>query len=95
MNQLRSGVGLGGEYSIMVSLAAVREAFGRKVAIGGNLDPVADVLRGNPEAIRAKLDRCYREAGNPFLVNAGCEIPSATPAQNLKALCEPLAYARP
>jgi MtaA/CmuA family methyltransferase len=78
----------------MVSLAIVRETLGRKIAIGGNLDPVADILRGTPDTIRAKLAHCYREAGNPFLVNAGCEIPSATPAQNLKVLCEPIAYAR-
>lgn len=77
----------------MVSLTKVREALGPKVAIGGNLDPVADILRGNPDSIRAKLERCYQEAGNPFLVNAGCEIPAGTPPKNLKALCEPLAYA--
>jgi len=77
----------------MVCPAKVREALGPKVAIGGNLDPVADIFRGTPEAIRTKLVQCYREAGNPFLVNAGCEIPSGTPTENLKALCEPLAYA--
>lgn len=77
----------------MVSVAEVREALGAKVAIGDNLDPVADIFRGTPDSIRAKLERCYREAGNPFIVNAGCEIPSRTPAENLRALCEPLAYA--
>ena len=68
-------------------------SLGPKVAIGGNLDPVADILRGNPDSIRAKLERCYQEAGNPFIVNAGCEIPSGTPPENLKALCAPLSYA--
>jgi MtaA/CmuA family methyltransferase len=77
----------------MVSLVKVREVLGPKAAIGGNLDPVADVLRGNPDSIRSKLERCYREAGNPFVVNAGCEIPSGTPNENLKALCAPMAYA--
>jgi MtaA/CmuA family methyltransferase len=77
----------------MVNLTNVRRALGPHVAIGGNLDPVTDILRGNPDSIRAKLERCYQEAGNPFIVNAGCEIPSATPAANLLALCEPLAYA--
>lgn len=76
----------------MVSLAKVREVLGPKVALSGNLDPVADILRGNPDSIRAKLERCYQEAGNPFIVNAGCEIPSGTPLENLKALCEPLAF---
>jgi MtaA/CmuA family methyltransferase len=76
----------------MVSVGSVRESLGSKVTIGGNLDPVADILRGTPDSIRAKIEHCYLEAGNPFIVNAGCEIPSATPAENLKALCEPLAY---
>jgi len=77
----------------MVSLSEVREALGPKVAIGGNLDPVADILRGSPDTIRAKLEGCYRDAGYPFLVNAGCEIPSGTPRENLMALCQPLDYA--
>ena len=78
----------------MVSVGRVREMLGRNIAIGGNLDPVADILRGTPDAIRAKLERCYAEAGNPFMVNAGCEIPSRTPAENLHALCVPLAFVR-
>lgn len=76
----------------MVDLTKVREALGRRIAIGGNLDPVADILRGTPGSIRAKLEDCYHAAGNPFLANAGCEIPSMTPVENLKALCEPLLY---
>ena len=78
----------------MVPIGQVREILGKKVAIGGNLDPVADVYRGTPEAIRSKLEGCYSEAGNPFIVNAGCEIPSGTPVENLKALCAPLSYVK-
>jgi MtaA/CmuA family methyltransferase len=77
----------------MISLRKVRETLGRDVAIGANLDPVSDILRGTPEGIREKLKRCYDELGNPFIVNAGCEIPSGTPEANLKAMCEPMAYA--
>ncbi|HSH10032.1 MAG TPA: uroporphyrinogen decarboxylase family protein [Oceanipulchritudo sp.] len=76
----------------MVNLNKVREQLGRKVAIGGNLDPVADVLRGTPGTIHRKLLDCYQAVGNPFLVNAGCEIPSGTPIENVKALCKPIAY---
>ena len=76
----------------MVSLMTVREQIGGKTAICGNLDPVADVLRGTPDSIREKNERCYAEVGNPFIVNAGCEIPSGTPNENLKALCEPLSW---
>jgi uroporphyrinogen decarboxylase len=39
----------------LVGLTNVRRAHGPQVAIGGNLDPVADILRGTPDSIRAKL----------------------------------------
>jgi MtaA/CmuA family methyltransferase len=74
----------------MVDLRAVRAAVGTKTALGGNLDPVNAVMRSTPDAIRAAVLACYEQAGNPFMVNAGCEIPSATPVENLRALCDPV-----
>lgn len=75
----------------MVSLAEVRKAL-PKVVIAGNIDPVNGVLFGTPESIRKRINEDYQLAGNPFLVNAGCEIPANTPYENLKALCEPISY---
>lgn len=77
----------------MVDLARVRSLVGPRVVIAGNIDPVGGVCQGSPESIRAAVRRCYEQAGYPFLVNAGCEIPSGTPPENLRALCEPVAYA--
>jgi len=74
----------------MVDLQKVRETVGGRVALCANLDPVAGVMRGTPESIRAAVLESYRAAGNPFFVNAGCEIPPSTPMENLKALCEPV-----
>jgi MtaA/CmuA family methyltransferase len=76
----------------MVDLAAVRAAVGPRVTITGNVDPVAVVRFGTPAAVRAAVERSYEQAGNPYMVNAGCEIPAGTPAENLLALCEPVAY---
>ena len=76
----------------MVDLRKVREIVGPKVALGGNLDPVHDVLKGTPATIRAAIRRAYAGAGNPFIVNAGCEIPPGTPVENLKSLCEPIPW---
>ena len=73
----------------MVDLAAARQAL-PDVVLAGNHDPVADILRGNPESIRSKTRTSRSLSGRRFMVNAGCEIPSGTPAANLKALCEPL-----
>ncbi|MCK9639971.1 MAG: uroporphyrinogen decarboxylase family protein [Prolixibacteraceae bacterium] len=76
----------------MVNLADVRAILPKKVAIAGNIDPVNGILLGTPESIRKKINEDYQLVGNPYLVNAGCEIPSGTPNENLKALCEPIRY---
>jgi MtaA/CmuA family methyltransferase len=76
----------------MVDIERVRDALGNKVVITGNLDPVEGILNGNPEDIKEEFRRIYEKVGNPFMVNAGCEIPSRTPKENLKALCEPINY---
>jgi MtaA/CmuA family methyltransferase len=75
----------------MVPLAKVREALGPRVTLAGNLDPVNEVRFSTPEKIRAAVRRCYQEAGLPYLVGAGCEIPAGTPPENLAALCEAVA----
>jgi len=77
----------------MVDMAQVRKAVGDKVTLAGNIDPAEAVLRGTPDAIRAGFQEVYDTVGNPFMVNAGCEIPSGTPNENLKAVCEPIAFA--
>lgn len=74
----------------MVRMSAVRAAVGGRVAIAGNMDPVAVVQRGTPASVRAAVLAAYAEAGAPYIVNAGCEIPSGTPPENLRALCEPV-----
>ena len=75
----------------MVDLKTVRDAVGTRVAIAGKVDPVGVVKNGTPADIREAVRSAYAEVGDPFLVNAGCEIPSGTPVENLKALCEPVA----
>ncbi len=77
----------------MVGLTEARRVLGPKVALAGNVDPVACVMRGSPERIAAAIRGCYAEAGDPFMVNAGCEIPASTPPANLSALCRPIAPA--
>ena len=76
----------------LVDMAAVRRALGDGVVLTGNIDPAEGVLFGTPDAIREAVRNTYREVGNPYMVNAGCEIPSGTPVENLKALCEPVMY---
>ncbi|GAK55135.1 uroporphyrinogen-III decarboxylase-like protein [Candidatus Vecturithrix granuli] len=73
-----------------VDMAAVRQALGKKVVLAGNIDPVSGVLRGTPATIRETMVKTYHTVGNPYMITAGCEIPSGTPVDNLKALCEPI-----
>ena len=76
----------------LVDIVAAREAVGTRMVLAGNLDPVADLLRGTPEIIRQKTREIYERIGNPMIVTAGCEIPRDTPHENLEALCEPIPY---
>lgn len=75
----------------MVDLSHARRVLGPAKVIAGNVNPVACVMKGTPDDVRAAVRRCRMEAdGGPYMVNAGCEIPAATPHANLLALCEPL-----
>ena len=76
----------------MVDIEKVRDVLGDKVVITGNLDPVEDIMNGTPDKIKEGFKNLYDKIGNPFMINAGCEIPSATTVENLKALCEPINY---
>jgi uroporphyrinogen-III decarboxylase len=75
----------------MSPLAAARDAMGANQILLGNLNPVAVLLDGTPEMVTHEVSECHRLAGDRFIVGAGCEVPAATPDENLRALCE---YAR-
>ena len=76
----------------MVDMAGARRALGERVTLAGNIDPAAVLRSRSPQAIRETMARAYAEVGNPYMVAAGCEIPSGTPPENLRALCEPILY---
>ncbi len=76
----------------MVDMLTVRKALGDGVALCGNIDPAGAVRTGSPASIRESIRNIYAEVGNPYMVGAGCEIPSGTPEENLRALCEPVEY---
>lgn len=77
----------------LVDMTLARRTLGSRVVLTGNLDPASGVRFGEPGAIRQAVLRTYAEVGNPYMVNAGCEIPPGTPPANLRALCEPVPYA--
>ena len=72
----------------MVSLKEARRMLGPCVCLCGNFDPVAILLQSTPEKVRESCTRCIREAGFPFVLAPGCEVPPHTPAENFVALCD-------
>jgi MtaA/CmuA family methyltransferase len=65
-----------------------REKMGPKTVLLGNLNPVRVLRDGEAAGVTAAIEECHRQAGPPFIVGAGCEVPRDTPAENLRALCE-------
>jgi len=72
----------------VADLAEAKRQLGDRVAILGNLDPVADVQRGTPTSIVQALAKHHSTVGRRFVVGAGCELPPDTPPANVAALAE-------
>ena len=89
------GVGLLGceivDLDYLTPVAQAREKWGPRQALMGNLDPVRILRDGTPDDILRELAECHRQAGDRFIVGAGCEVPRDTPRKNLRVLS---AYAR-
>jgi len=73
-----------------VDMAEARRTLGRGKVLTGNIDPAEAVLRSTPDRIKADIRAVYEAVGTPYMVGAGCEIPSGTPNENLAALCDPI-----
>jgi uroporphyrinogen decarboxylase len=75
----------------MVDMRAAAQCYGRSgPAVCGNFDPVAVMLQGTPEQVRAAVHKCVRDGGSRGISAAGCEIPDGTPVENLAAQSEAL-----
>ena len=71
----------------MASISEARQQMTPGQVLLGNLNPVAVLRNGDPAAVTAAIAQCHRDAGAPFIVGAGCEVPRDTPPDNLRALC--------
>jgi len=79
----------------MVPLEAARGDAGPEQVLLGNLNPVSELLSSTPGDVAARVAACHREAGSRFIVGAGCEVPAATPHENVAAMVEYARAARP
>jgi len=79
------------DVDFMAPMAQARDEMGPDQVLAGNIDPVAVLLGGTPESVTAAIAQCHREAGDRYIVAAGCEVPRDTPPENVLALGD---YAR-
>jgi MtaA/CmuA family methyltransferase len=71
-----------------VPMEQARAQTGPLQTLVGNLDPVRDVRNGSPFAITQSLDALRQQAGERWIVAAGCEIVRDTPHENLHAMVQ-------
>ena len=69
-----------------VDLAQARTAAGPDQVLLGNLNPVSELMTATPETVRVRLAACRIAAGPRWIAGAGCEIPAATPLENVDAM---------
>jgi len=71
----------------MVPLGQTRELVGPDVTLCGNFDPCAVLLQGTPEEVAEAARACIKAGGEKFILMPGCEVPPATPEENIRAFC--------
>lgn len=69
----------------MVDIDQAAAAFAGHAAFLGNFDPVAVMLQGTPDQVYQAVTDCLQRGGSRAFSGAGCEIPDATPHENLHA----------
>lgn len=71
-----------------VSMQQAGAETGPQQVLAGNLDPVREGRNGSPESIAESLSALRQQAGDRWIVAAGCEIVRDTPHRNLHALSQ-------
>lgn len=74
------------DLDFLTTLGEARAAMGPEQVLAGNIDPVRALRDGTPESIEAALAECHAQAGEAYIVAAGCEVPRGTPAENVEAM---------
>ncbi|MHC4628567.1 MAG: uroporphyrinogen decarboxylase family protein, partial [Planctomycetota bacterium] len=71
----------------MVSLTRARELVGPEVTLCGNFNPAGALFEANPEDVAEAARECLEAVPDRFILMPGCEVPPATPEQNIRAFC--------
>ena len=71
-----------------VDMSFAREKTGDEQVLAGNLNPVAVLQDSTPKQIYEALEICHHQAGDRYIVAAGCEITRTTPKENIRILTD-------
>ncbi len=71
----------------MVPLDKARELVGAEITLCGNFDPSGVLLQGSSQDVAEAARQCIKAGGDKFILMPGCEVPPATPEQNIRAFC--------
>jgi MtaA/CmuA family methyltransferase len=70
----------------MAPLDEARQAMGPRQVLLGNIDPVRVLRNADPDSVERSIGECHHQAGEHYIVGAGCEVPRGTPHENVRAM---------
>ncbi|MCX7771901.1 MAG: uroporphyrinogen decarboxylase family protein [Clostridia bacterium] len=65
---------------------AIQVFKGTNTVANGNYDPVGDMMSATPEQVERAIMERLKLADERTLISGGCEIPAATPVENMKLM---------
>ncbi len=71
----------------MVPLNEARKAVGPDNTLCGNFNPAGVLFEGSPQDVANAAKECLKAAPSRFILMPGCEVPPATPEENIRAFC--------
>jgi uroporphyrinogen decarboxylase len=76
------------EVDYKVDLTFCKQQLGQTLCLMGNINPTAVLLQGSVQEVERAAVECIEAAaaGGGFILGSGCEVPVATPRENIKAL---------
>jgi len=75
------------EIDSKVDMAEAARIVNGRACLMGNVEPSAVMLQGSPEQVEAASRRVIADTGGKGLIlGSGCEVPPATPLENIRAM---------
>jgi MtaA/CmuA family methyltransferase len=76
------------EVDHLVDLSKAKQLVGQRVTLLGNINPTDTLLKGSPKTVTEAAKSCIHQAaaGGRFILSSGCDVPTATPLANIRAM---------